>query len=113
VPSGLRPVAPVALSLRMVGTAPVGPAGDTLWRLAPLGPEETRYVIPAERFLQAGGPSIPIAITSLARELQVRGDPVELAARLEPEGSTLGFARFVGPPRLRVVYTIPQRPELP
>lgn len=114
VPSGFRPLRPITVALFDVGTPPVGPAGDTLFALTPLGREVARTAVADTLFVSGDTRTVELAITNRVRALDEATSRTLTFALLAAPGSTgFGVARFGAAPRLRLVYTLPIAPELP
>jgi hypothetical protein len=112
VPGGFRPMRSLQVVLRRLGDPPRGAGDEVRWDLAPLGSELAGAQFEPSRFEAGGEGPVTMVITGIVREMQLRDLPINVAAMVEPSGSTFGFARLA-PPRLRLIYTIPQQPELP
>jgi hypothetical protein len=112
VPGGFRPMRPVRIVLRELGSPPTGGEGEHLWSLAPLGSDIAWATVDPVQFHIGGEGPVSIVVSAAVRDMQLRGRSIALAAMVEPQGSSFGFARL-SPPRLRLIYTIPQQPELP
>lgn len=114
VPSGFRPLRPITIALFEVGTPPVGPTGDTLFALTPLGREVARTAVADTLFVSGDAGTVELAITNRIRALDEATNRTLAFALLAAPGSTgFGLARFGAAPRLRIVYTLPIAPELP
>lgn len=114
VPGGFRPLMPITVALFDVGAPPLGPAGDTLFALTPIGREVTRTTVADTLFVSGDARTVDLPITSRVRALDV-GTERTLTFALLAAPSSIGFgvARFGAAPRLRLVYTLPIAPELP
>lgn len=114
VPGGFRPLRPITVALYDVGTPPIGPDGDTLFALTPLGREVTRTAVSDTLFVSGDAETVALPITSRVRALDVATDrTLTFALLAAPNSIGFGVARFGAAPRLRLVYTLPIAPELP
>lgn len=107
VPSGFRPLVTTPLTVRRILEPELG-------RRAPLG--EVVATQPLEPALFAAGGQRPVVIAlfgPVAQALLARNDTLDLALTANIGGSDFGTAWFSRNPRLRFIYTVPQRPRLP
>lgn len=102
---GFRPVGPIALAVRQVLQPELG-------RRAPLGAAVGGDTIGGARF-RAGSPDSTVALPLSPAFLRSDSTEVVVALLASPEGAYFGRARFAGPPRLRLLYTLAQEPRLP
>jgi hypothetical protein len=110
VTHGFRPTAPMLVYVRQLLEPELG-------ERAPLGYPVSLNEIPPARFIPGAGEPVVFtgpALTQVVLESITRGDPeIGFALQVEPEASTFGYAWFAMNPRLRFIYTLPQRPRLP
>lgn len=107
VPQGFRPLGSTRVSARRVVEPELGAR-------APLGELVAFDTISAGRFIATGGAAFGLDVTNAVRRLAAEDRlRTSLALFVEPEGSSFGAAWFTTSPRLRLVYTLPQRARLP
>ena len=123
VPDGFRPLAPVPLGLRRVAEPELGrraPLGELINEVIGIDPA-TRQVLYGGSVFMPGDSVVAIPITSYVAR-QVAGDTTSTALALlsdpgplvgNPTAISFGAAWFSAAPRLRIVYTVPERPRLP
>ncbi len=105
--NGFRPVATVPISIRRRFDPELG-------EQAPLGPVVSGTGVPPAGFETPNAPDAGFIITAVVAEALAAGDfDFGLALTMEPEASEVWYAWFDRNPRLRFVYTLRQRPELP
>jgi hypothetical protein len=114
VPLGFRPLGPMPLRIRRVAEPELG-------RQAPLGAVvNDAAFVPGAGPIPLGGTFTPgsslyvVPITRFVTEL-VASDSATAALALlgEPPVASFGVAWFAPSPRLRIVYTVSERPSLP
>jgi hypothetical protein len=107
VTQGFRPLGSFNLSVRRVLEPELG-------ERAILGPLISRDSLPIGGFTSAGGAAVVLNVTAAVANAIATGSPdVNLMLLVEPEVSGFGYAWFAQNPRLRFVYTMHQRPQLP
>lgn len=123
VPDGFRPLAPVPLALRRVAEPELGrraPLGELVNEVVGISPAGGRPVFGGSVFVP-GDSVVAIPITSFVSR-QVSGDTTSVALALlsdpgpflgNPAAISFGVGWFAPAPRLRIVYTVPERPRLP
>jgi len=107
VPLGFRPLAPLLLVIRNVVEPELGAR-------APLGSYAFIDTLSVESF--SGGAPEPIRFVvtgSVASAIRRGSRELSLALLVEPDASSFSYAFFAQNPRLRFIYTLPTRPELP
>jgi hypothetical protein len=106
VPLGFRPLVGFFQTVRRILEPELG-------RRAPLGPVAAFDSIPAVRF-ETGGAPFAVNLTPAVMAAVAGGrDEIHLMLLQEPEASSFGYAWFERNPRMRFIYTVHQRPQLP
>lgn len=112
VPLGYRPTAPTQVLLRRLVEPELG-------RRAPLGEVLATDTASANLFAGPTQRTLSLNITqALVRVVTdtsatVRSTPLPVALLTASEIPNFGYLWFAGAPRLRILYTLPQRPTLP
>ena len=107
VPSGFRPLGASTLRVRRVVEPELG-------RLAPLGEAFASDSIGFGIFQNPGSSEVEIDLTAaVANVLATDSSTATLALLGDAVASQFGFLSFAERPRLRLVYTLPLRPQLP
>lgn len=113
IPAGFRPLGPTELRVRRLLEPELG-------RLAPLGEAFSTDTISAAVFANPGSAEVEVDLTLAIFQVlaadTVPGRPASvanLALLGEAVARQFGFLSFADRPRLRLVYTLPLRPELP
>ncbi|MQA91492.1 MAG: hypothetical protein GEU90_14915 [Gemmatimonas sp.] len=106
VDSGFGPVQGLPVIVRRVLEPELG-------SLAPLAQEITRGIIPAARFTPAGVEPVRFALTNALTQAILNDDTELAVALLAPTASSFAFGWFAPTARLRILYTLPQTPQLP
>jgi hypothetical protein len=107
VPAGFRPFGPTTLSIRTLSEVDLG-------RLAPLGQAITSDSVSGERFADPAGEPLVVTLTgTISGRLASDSTTFSIALLGPPEGRQFGYQRYAPTPVLRLVYTLPQRPDLP
>jgi hypothetical protein len=107
VANGFRPLVPLQVTVRRLLEPDLGVR-------APLGPVIAADTISIARFGIPTTAPVTFFLTSAVGQAFQAGDTeLALALVIEPEGLTPSYAWFSRNPRLRLVYTLPQRPQLP
>ena len=107
VPSGFRPLVNTPLTVRRILEPELG-------RRAPLGEVVSTQSIEPALFAAGGQRPIAIALFGPVAQAIVAGtDTLDLALTANIGGNDFGTAWFSRNPRLRFIYTVPQRPRLP
>jgi hypothetical protein len=105
---GYRPVQPLPITVREVLDPDLG-------ERAPLGSVITGDTVTAARFTEAGDRPVRFRFTNtFLQALESQEDPVlSVALLVEPEAASFAYAWFEPVARLRILYTLPQTPQLP
>jgi hypothetical protein len=114
VGSGFRPVQPTVVIAREVIDPELGeraPLGAPIF----LRPPSTVFdTISAPRFTPAGDQPIRLRVTSAyLQSIQSGESTLAVALLVEPEASSFAYMWFERKARLRLLYTLPQTPQLP
>lgn len=107
VPDGFRPITSTRLSIRRLLEPELGAR-------APLGGLIAEDTITKQRFVEPDSEPIIFNVTGAVTSALRRGDTeLAIAILIEPEASTPSYVWLGRNVRLRFVYTLPQRPQLP
>ena len=106
VPWGYRPVAPTLIHVRRVLEPELG-------RLAPLGEILASDTITAAAFLPGATEDLSLLMTGPVQQATASESPTLAVAVMAPFLGDFGYPWFAASPRLRIIYTVPNRPQLP
>lgn len=107
VPSGYRPLVQTGLTIRRVLEPELG-------RRAPLGEVLLTQPLPASLFSPGGARPVSVSIAGPVAQAIIAGSStLDLALTVDVGETDFGTAWFTRNPRLRFIYTVPQRPQLP
>ena len=107
VPFGYRPIGSVALESRRLLEPELG-------RRAPLGDLLSQQLVPGDRFAAATLAPVIINLTATtSRAVATGASTLDLALVTDVGQSRFGTLWFDTTPRLRLLYTVVKRPELP